>query len=336
MKLLLALIGAALCCTAQPQYRFVSLMNGDLERFAQGSRVNDSGVVIGRVNSSGSPAVFSPQFGVIIPPMVSQISAINSAGDIVGQSSAGQPFVAVPPYTSIIDLSTVFGWLSGTAVGINDRGDIIATGEYAPPNGSGIAVPYTFDAWFPGLNISVVTGINNARQVIGVTSTASPQTYLYTPGQGSKLLAGGAVLTNGGGMLVNISGAVYIQTATGQIPLPAGYTWLSMNDSDEVVGIANSGLGSFYYSVSTGLVNLSQQVINSQAYSQFSAFGINNNGEIAVNYQYAPNPAVPGAIYAGVGLLVPVTPAQNVRTRLAVPGHYSLNARGFQLPRVHY
>jgi hypothetical protein len=191
------------------------------------------------------------------------------------------------------------------------------------------------------LDITSVTTINNARQVIGITSGLSNfQYFLFTPGRGTTLLpAAPIVLNNRGDILFSSASGEYIQTSSAQVPLPSGYSWISMNDADEVVGSSSSlSFGGrptakpVYFSVTTGLIDLTTRVVNPEAYSQISPVAINNRGEIAVNYSYVLDPNV--APYAGVGLLVPVA-GTSVSQTLETSGHSGFRYMSFERSKSH-
>jgi hypothetical protein len=255
-------------CFAQQQYRFVPLTEGRAYRFATVTRLSDNGSAIGTVSSGRQPVVFSPELGVVAPTSVTSILDINASGDIVGTLDGTKAFVSRPPYDTPMNLNTVFGWFLGFADGINDQGDIIGNGLSSPTDGSGFAPSFTFDNWFPGLNVTSVDQINNAGQVLGVASDLTSSTYfLYTPGSGVKVLpVAPGVLNNNGDMLISNTDAQYIETDSGQIPLPSGYSWVSINDKNEAVGSATSAAPTgvitvtpVYFSAATGLVVLRRE-----------------------------------------------------------------------------
>jgi hypothetical protein len=184
----------------EQRYLFVSLTGGHTYRFANATMLSDNGTVVGRADSGGDAAIFTRDSGVIMPRNVLELRGINAAGDIVGKTTSGLQFVSRRPYDSLIDLSSVFGWIFGSAVAINDRGDIIGTGNLPTVDGTGFALPFKFDMWFPGLDITSVTTINNARQVIGITSGLSNfQYFLFTPGRGTTLLPAAPIVLNNRG-----------------------------------------------------------------------------------------------------------------------------------------
>jgi hypothetical protein len=67
------------------------------------------------------------------------------------------------------------------------------------------------------------------------------QYFLYTPGKGVTALPSPTnILNNNGDMMFGSKGAQYIQTSSGQIPLPSASTWTSVNDSNEAVEFSRS------------------------------------------------------------------------------------------------
>jgi hypothetical protein len=287
------------------QYQFVPLTGSTIFSVPTATGISDNGSVIGYLNSPTDSVVFTRPSGIVLR-LNGLINGINASGDIVGQLGA-HPFVSKPPYNSLFDLAPVFGWTFGNGVAINDRGDIIATG--GPPD-------YKFDQWFPALNITDAVTINNLGQVIGRQANS---TYLYTPGQGVTTLPAIPLrLNNEGHLLYSSASDSFIQTTTGQIPLPSGYSWVAMNDADEVVGFASDSTSGepkitpVYYSASAGLINLNSRTLNSGDYQQFTPAAINNKGEIAVTSTWSVTPS--GTLYGGVGVLVPAVPANMNRT----------------------
>ena len=290
-------------CFGQASYQFVSLTGNDIHRFATASMLSQNGAAICRLNANGQAAVVSQQLGTVMPAFAESINGINAAGDIVGATHEGKAFVSQPPYDAYLDLSGVFPspFGFGTALAINDRGDILGT-------------PFENTTWFPGLDISVLQTINNAGQVVAAVSVPPGyQYFLFTPGHGDTVLpAPPRALNNSGDMLFGESGAQYIQTASAQIPLPSAYNWTGINDRDEAVGFSSSTtpfnvttITPVYYSTATGLIDLSTRFENTHALVSTTPVAINNSGQILVNYAWMPFPGLPIAPSAGIGLLVP-------------------------------
>jgi hypothetical protein len=163
------------------------------------------------------------------------------------------------------------------------------------------------------LKINLLYGFNNAGQVVGsVFAPPSPQSFfLYTPGKATVALPLYLMaLNNNGDMLFGEAGAQYIQTSSGQIPLPSQYRWVGINDRDEAVGYSGDlirleGLTPVYYSNATGLVDLSARFENTHAIVTTIPADINNKGQILVNFRWTAFRGLPVAPSAGVGLLVP-------------------------------
>jgi hypothetical protein len=169
--------------------------------------------------------------------------------------------------------------------------------------------------------------------------------FLYTPGQGDIPLPSIPTgLNNNGDLLFSgfpygsiPEGPQYIQTASGQIPLPPGYQWTGFNDHDETVGysVTVSPLNvatvtPVYYSVATGLVDLSTRFQNTHALVEVRPVTINNDGEILADFTWTPFPGLPVPHSAGVGLLVPQrSPVPDSASSGSAPltraGNYSLN-----------
>jgi hypothetical protein len=319
VKALGLLLASFSICPAQTQYDFVSLTGYELHRFATASKLSQSGTAIGRVDSDGAAAVFTRERGTMRLGFASTVNGINAAGDIVGFPHAPSgSFLSEAPYDTYFDLVDL------NAFAINDERDILG----GPLPGD----------WFPGLNINLLYGFNNAGQVVGsVFAPPSRQAFfLYTPGKGTVSLPSLPVaVNNNGDMLFGEAGAQYIQTSAGQIPLPSGYRWVGINDRDEAVGYSGDlghleELTPVYYSNATGLVDLSTRFENTRALVATVPVDINNNGEILVNFEWRPFPGLPAAPSAGVALLVPRAEmssgsALSVRARATRVRHFTMN-----------
>jgi hypothetical protein len=312
-------------CLAQPQYEFVSLTGDEIHRYATATKFNQSGTAIGKVDSVGDAAVFTRERGTIMLGFADTITGINAEGDVIGSQKPYflGGFLSESPYNTYFGLPdqdpTCF-LHRPCGMAINDERDIL-----------GFPLP---SDWFPGLNISRLYGFNNAGQVVGsVSAPPSVQSYfLYTPGKGTAALPSWPkALNNNGDMLFGEAGAQYIQTSSRQIPLPAGYRWVGINDRDEAVGFSDpysfiaEALAPVYYSDATGLVELSSRFQNTHAVLSIMPVDINNKGEILVNFTWDAFPGKPVPPGAGVGLLVPLSaiasgpassvPARNTRLR---------------------
>ena len=303
-RALLLVFSGLSVCLAQPQYQFLSLTGSDVFRVASATRLSQSGSAIGQVDGDGKAAVFSRELGTIKPAYARQIKDINAAGDIIGVTNQQKPFLSRPPYDTYLDLSPVSGSENATPEAMNDRGDIV--GE-----------PFYANGWFPGLNITILAAINNAGQVIGAVPVfPGYQYFLYTPGKGAvPLPAPPNTMNNNGDLLFGAPGAQYIQNSSGMIPLPSCCAWTGMNDFDEAVG---SVLGAnpqdplsprpVFYSVPTGLIDLTTRFQNTSGIAYPLPVGINNRGEILLEYSWFPAGfAIPAV---GIGLLTPVSGAR--------------------------
>jgi hypothetical protein len=323
LKALGLLLANISICLAQTQYEFVSLTGNEIHRFATATKFSQSGSAIGSVDSDGAAAVFSRQLGTVRLGFAQTVTGINAAGDIVGRSYSFQgsfqvSFLSESPYNTYFELTDLHPFA------INDQRDILGS-------------PIPSD-WFPGLNINGLDAFNNAGQVVGsIFAPPSPQSFfLYTPGKGTAALPSfPSALNNNGDMLFGQDGAQYIQTSSGQIPLPSGYRWVGINDRDEAVGFSGDSFRPetftpVYYSDATGLVDLSARFEHTHALVTTMPVDINNNGEILVNFTWRPFPGYPVAPSAGVGLLVPHSgipsgPALSVPARTTRLRNYTMN-----------
>jgi hypothetical protein len=245
------------------------------------------------LSNSGSAVVFEqfpsiPQFAVIsrlrgvmtIPSSAKGVNAMNDRDEIAGVDLLGRAFVSSPPYTELENLNSVFGWSSGSAVGINDGGDLIGSGT-----------PANFGSLFPGLNVTGVYQINSARQITGSYLNASNNThyFLYSPVSGIAELGGKplALSSEGHVLIQTLAGSYGIQTTNATIALPSGYIWQALNNQDEVVGDAVNTMDvnrAFLYSANRGLVRLAA-LVTSPGYYLTSAVAINDGGEILANIE---------------------------------------------------
>jgi hypothetical protein len=250
-----------------------------------GTLLSNSGSVVVFEQFPAQPqmAVNSPLHGVTaIPSSVKVVNAINDVGVIAGADMSARAIVSAPPYSAIENLNSVFGWGAGSAMGINDGGDIL-----------GFGIPATHVPLFSRLSILNLNQINNSGAITGSYLDRARNThyFLFSPLGGVSQLGGRPVaLSNVGHVLIqNAAGGYGIQSAGSVVPLPAGYTWKALNDLDEVVGDAADTADpnrAFLYSVSRGLVQLSTGLVPSGFYLS-SAVAINDSGEILVSVQVA-------------------------------------------------
>jgi probable HAF family extracellular repeat protein len=285
-----------------------------------GRLLSDSGLAVWVDGTSGRHAVSSPRGVTTFMPESVAIFDINNSGTIVGSDTIygsggySYPLVATAPYTQFENLNPVFGWQQGVATSINDGNDVVG---YGPQPGS-------FGPLFADPKIAVLVGINNAGQVIGrYFDTAYDVTgFLYTPGRGFQDLAYAPFsLPNTGHMLAfsRPSSTYSIEKPDGVIPLPPGFSWVSINDRDEVVGICPypRPACAVYYSVDRGLVSLTVPGRNIQP---MQPVFINNAGQILVNVMSADNtvPEVfiltPGGV-PSQGSSLPITPDNRLPNR---------------------
>jgi hypothetical protein len=240
------------------------------------------------------------------------IRGINRAGVIAGWLDADfrqHAFAAAPPYTEFLLLNPVFGWPSGMVTGINDYGQIVGTGTESP------TFHPTYPFFPPEYRVIQLLDINNAAQMLGICECDGPDSakyFLYTPGKGvaafdfpfgSSHVRG---LNNAGHLLLEdaLENRTYIIRPDGRVPLPAGYFWADMNDSDEVVGSSTGAADPVLYSEAQGLVHLAPLVepegpFQADEWSISTANFINNRGEIVA---YGNTPASRGT----ARILIPV------------------------------
>jgi probable HAF family extracellular repeat protein len=130
--------------------------------------INDAAEVVGAYSSVGQQRAFVYRNGQVtelaaLPGASGDSTAysVNERGEIVG-SAGGRPFL----YTegAMRDLGTL-GGATGTARGINDRGQVVGMATDA----NGLPMPFVYDSAMraiPGTSDAVAIAINNKGQVI--------------------------------------------------------------------------------------------------------------------------------------------------------------------------
>jgi hypothetical protein len=134
--------------------------------------MNDDGAVAGILSVGGPLFVAFPGGQPIQIASDGWVNAINNTGIVVGYSGF-KAFAWLPKSSSLVNLNSIFGWISGTATSINDLGEIIGQG-----------IPPAADPRFAGLNQVNLNQINNAGQITGTYLNANNTRtgFLYTPG----------------------------------------------------------------------------------------------------------------------------------------------------------
>jgi probable HAF family extracellular repeat protein len=237
-------------------------------------------------------------------------SGINSSGQVVGNSAAGNLFDPVQhamlstPAHSIVDLGVLGGvvqfpaasGINASAYAINGSGQIVGQSTYNHPS----TVPYYANHAFLttaagpmqdlgtlGGAFSSATGINASGQIVGNSSTAGDaanHAFLYTGGSMydvNSLIAStsgweivNAVAINDGGQIGGtgwLNGVRFVNHALRLDPANVAVTILTNLLSDPTLALTTGQVNSFTDKLNNVLASL-QQGLNKQAINQLNAF----------------------------------------------------------------
>ena len=225
--------------------------------------INSSGQVVGRSYSTASPAytefLWSNGSMQSLNAVVtsSSIPAINDNGQIVGDGYNNHAFLRSSD-GSMRDLGTLIGGSASSANGINNNGMVVGISDVLV---SGAIQRHAF-AWtsaegmkdlgsFGGANtLSSARRVNDSGQTVGyyMGTDGKQHAFIWSEGKGMQDLG-----VTGSGSMAN-----------------------GINDKGQVVGESNGGFASFFWSESTGAINLKTFGANRRIY----AYDINTAGQI--------------------------------------------------------
>ncbi len=234
-----------------------------------GFAVNDLGQAVGTIgNESVYHAAFFPGPGMApqdlgtLDGLRSGANAINTSGLIAGYSevASGRDHPTLFSSGQVIDLGLPAGFVEGRAEGINEAGQVV--GFISPLGGATRSFLYLNGQMTvlnrPGDPVNSAKAINNVGQVVGSAYfSAGLRAFLYSSGLFHDL----GTLGSGGSQAYAI------------------------NDFGQIVGYGHvPGDGNphaWIYSGSGPLIDLNSLIDNPGGLKMISAYGINNNGQIA-------------------------------------------------------
>jgi len=241
-------------------------------------------------------------------------SDINLSGQVAGSFMAadgGHPMITGPNGVGMRDLGTLGG--PGGATGINDFGRVVGTSYTADgyahafitgPDGEGMIDLGTLEGDYN----SYAADINNLGQVVGYSTNAYGSHHAFITGPDGVSMTNIGTLPGFWGSLGtglnasgNVIGNLLLPTPEGDYrqafvtgPNGIGMTTLGtlggkfavprdINDAGQIIGFSTleNGEGHSFLFVDGGMVDLSiLDVVVSAGWTQLSAVGINNNGQI--------------------------------------------------------
>jgi probable HAF family extracellular repeat protein len=314
VALLLPTIGSA-----QATYTITNLgtLPGFLYSF--GNAINDSGQVAGIAqlpNSSGYDALDHAFFytgghiidiGVLPGGGYSDGYAINNPGQVIGEGSSSSSNQDVFLYNSsagtLSNLGTPPGSCCGLPSGINESGEIIATGVNAVVYSGGswteLSVPSGY-ASTSGASINASGLIAANAQIANYPGTIHAFTYKGGVWTDLGTLPGflnssaGGMNTSGQltGEVSNLGGSLShamlysggVMTDLGDLPGDTQGSGVAINDFGEIVGDSingTTGVGrATYYNAITGMVDLNTLIPPGSGWGLNYAAGINRHGQI--------------------------------------------------------
>lgn len=227
--------------------------------------INNNGQVVGRSYNTASPSYTEFIWGngsmrsLNLTLTSGSIPGVNDNGQVVGDGYNSHAFLWTNG--NVQDLGVLAGGTNSSANGVNNASQVVGISDTAV---SGVRHAFIWDATNGMQDLGSLGGlssarrINNSGQVVGyyVDATGKQRAFSWTAAGGMKDLG---VVANGS--LAN-----------------------GLNDKGEVVGESAGGFGSFYWSQSTGAVNLQTFGSNRRIY----AFDINSAGQIVGEASPAP------------------------------------------------
>ena len=291
---------------------------GTLGISSYASGINDAGQVVGRASTAEGDwhAFITGPNGVGMKDLgQGEARGINNAGQVIGWSGTAAAFITGPDGVGMREVGTLGESWSGTyAFGINDAGQVAGSFDTAQgnshafitgPNGVGMRDLGILGGGSTPDNWSSASGINNAGQVVGVSTAAESLTlhaFITGPnGMGvTDLGTLGGVYSEAYG--INDAGQVVGESATASGVLHAFITGpdgvgmgdlgslggsrsraYGINDVGQVVGESVTAEGDEHAFISPdgkGMVDLNSLVDLPHEVILTQAVGINNNGQV--------------------------------------------------------
>ena len=211
------------------------------------------------------------------------------------------------------DLGTMPGWTGSAATGINDRDQVVGTATLAQGVTHAFAIQPlgkpTDLGTFGGVSTQA-NGINATGVIVGSIEYSTGVTHAFRVSSGGELqdlggLNGGNSLSyglaiNNAGEVVGYGGTAAAPTAFRSMPngtlqslgtLPGAIKGQAnaVNDYGQIVGTAifNAGASeAFYFSDRTGMIGLTQSLVNGSGWDLKTATGINDFGQITGTGEY--------------------------------------------------
>lgn len=308
------LLFAPLAAVADPVYS-VTVLGTIGNQPSIADAINNAGQVAGTVfplGGAGTNAVLYSNGSVIdlgsLGGPINESRGINSAGDVVGQSSDSRGFRAFM-YSGgkMHDLGSL-GGANSTAMGINDQGQVVGYSQVTGGSDFSHAFLYSSghmqDLGTFGGNFSDAAGINNAGQIAGSSTLAGDrETHAFTYANGVMTdlgtLGGRGSFSTGinasgevvGSSLVdpflgNFFAFIYANGVMTNLGTLGGTgiasDALGINDLGQVVGrsYTDSSERGFLYT-GGAMLDLNALVDPTLGWTIFEARGINNDGQIA-------------------------------------------------------
>jgi probable HAF family extracellular repeat protein len=284
-----------------PQYTLTDLGTLPGTTTSVANALNDGGEVVGWSGFQGGSSTAFLYSGGAMQNLgsglngSSEATGINATGQVVGHSTQEQAFVYAGASLQILP------GLSGRALGINNRGQIV--GGYMPPDTNWHAFLYSdgtlHDLGVAGASDTVATAINSSGEVVGYTDGVggNSQAFVYQAGTIRPVGTPGGGLPYSHAWAVNDSGQIVGDStnAAGQSHAflydsgtmqdlgalgPFASVAIGINNSGEVVG--SSGGKGFLY-ISGTMYDLNELTVDDPGYLITSAAAINASGQIAAD-----------------------------------------------------
>jgi probable HAF family extracellular repeat protein len=275
-------------------------------------------------------------------------TGINNLGQVVGTNAAGHVLL----YTSgtIVDLGYLGGTAAGTAIGINNSGQILATITYAEGGNQVVLYNYISGTTID-VNGIVPHAFNDSGQIVGyAVLSANIHAVLWSAGTLDDLgvlpgdLSSGAAGINRSGEVVGASRGSDIQAADaflysggimfdlGIVPGRSETVPSGINDSGQVAGSAACEIPScaaahaFLYSGGS-MMDLGVLPGGGAGGGQSEAFAINNSGQV-VGWSTAAPPESTLAFLYSSGVMENLTSLMTLPSGVYIEYPYAINDLG--------